>query len=75
VIVSDWQGCPETIDQHTGVIVPAGDERALAKAIAQLADSPEQREKMSSAARARIERELTITHQVDNLVRMMGRVS
>ena len=69
VIVSDLQGCPETIDAETGIVVPAGNRGALWHAIVDIVNEPERRERMSVAARARIERMLTTAHQVDNLVR------
>lgn len=75
VIVSDCQGCPETIDKNTGVVVPAGNQRALAEAIASLVDNPIRRDRMSAAARSRIERELTTEHQITNLVKAIRGIS
>lgn len=69
VIVSDLQGCPETIAPDTGIVVPAGDHRRLRDAIAWLVDHPAQRDRMGTAARRRIEAALTVEHQVTNLVR------
>lgn len=68
VIVSDLQGCPETIDVDTGIVVPAGNHAALWDAIVGLVNDPAHRDRMSAAARARIERSLTTEHQVQNLV-------
>lgn len=69
VVVSNWQGVPETIvDGVTGITVPVGDPVQLANAIAWLADNPGRRDEMSRAARQRIEAELTREHQIENLV-------
>jgi glycosyltransferase involved in cell wall biosynthesis len=69
VVVSDWQGVPETVDAGTtGLVVPTGDVQALARAIVFLIDAPAERERMSIAARRRIEAEFTIEHQVGNLL-------
>lgn len=68
VIVSDLQGCPETIDAGSGIVVPAGNHTALWDAIVGLVNDPARRDRMSAAARARIERSLTTEHQVRNLV-------
>ena len=72
VIVSDWQACPETLGVDTGLIVPAGDDRALATAITRLLDQQARRDLMGSRARARIERELTTRHQIENLLVAMN---
>jgi len=41
-------------DGVTGLLVPPGDERAMAEALERLAASPERRERMGAAARQRI---------------------
>lgn len=74
VIVSDLQGCPETVNRNTGIVVPAGNHRVLADAIRELVDSPAMRERMSLAARERIERSLTVRHQVDALAQALWSV-
>jgi glycosyltransferase involved in cell wall biosynthesis len=72
VLVSDWQGVPETVaDEETGVVVTTGDAVRLAEAIAALVDDPERRQRMSSAARMRIEGAFTREHQLENLVRYL----
>jgi glycosyltransferase involved in cell wall biosynthesis len=68
VIVSDLQGCPETIGADTGIVVPAGNVTALWDAIVAIVNDHARRDRMSAAARARIERSLTTEHQVQNLV-------
>ncbi len=72
VLVSDWQGVPETIaDGETGVVVKTGDAALLAQAIAALVDDPSRRDRMAGAARARIEAAFTREHQVANLTRYL----
>lgn len=73
VVVSDLQGVPETmVDGKTGTVVPAGDSSRLAAAIVDLVDDPARRNTMGVAARRRIESGLTRTHQIENLVRVVG---
>jgi glycosyltransferase involved in cell wall biosynthesis len=74
VIVSDLQGCPETVDADTGIVVPAGNSAALWDAVVALVNDPARRERMSVAARARIERSLTTAHQVRNLVSAVSQI-
>ncbi len=70
VVVSDWQGVPETVDPGvTGIVVPVGNAPALARALLSTVDEPGLRDRMSEAARRRIESAFTIEHQVQNLVR------
>ena len=72
VLVSDWQGVPETmVAGATGIVVPVGDARGLGEAIEALVDDPERRQRMSLAARKRIESEFRREHQVENLVRCL----
>jgi glycosyltransferase involved in cell wall biosynthesis len=53
-IVSDVGGLPEIVDHgRTGLVVPTGDERALAESIVALARDPERVHAMGRAARAR----------------------
>lgn len=74
VLVSDWQGVPETVaDGKTGIVVATGDAAGLAEAIAALVDDPDRRQRMSAAARARIEEAFTREHQIENLVQYLQR--
>ena len=58
MIASDAPGCREIVrDGATGLLVPAGDEAALAGAIAALARDPARRRAMGRAARALVERD------------------
>ena len=72
VIVSDWQGVPETVkDGETGIVTRTGDPAALADAIIELIDDPARRERMGRAARERIEAAFTVSHQVSNLLALL----
>lgn len=74
VLVSDWQGVPETVAaDRTGVVVPVGNARLLAEAIVALVDDAHRREAMSVAARERIEAEFRTEHQIEHLVADMRR--
>ncbi|MCC7517017.1 MAG: glycosyltransferase family 4 protein [Pseudomonadales bacterium] len=54
VISSDGGALPEVVGD-AGLVVKAGSEQAIADAIAQLLDNPEQRAQLAQAGRARIE--------------------
>lgn len=74
VVVSDWQGVPETVsDGQTGVVTATGNAEALGDALIDLVDDPVRRDRMSSAARARIESAFTVPHQVENLLVLLQR--
>jgi glycosyltransferase involved in cell wall biosynthesis len=68
VLVSDWQGVPETIaNGETGIVVPVGNARRLAEEIIALAADPARRERLSVGAQRRIEDRFTREHQIENL--------
>src|SRR6267142_5088843 len=50
IIASAVGGIPDMIDSESGILVPAGDAPALAKAMILLAQNPEQRKKFGRAA-------------------------
>jgi glycosyltransferase involved in cell wall biosynthesis len=50
IIASDVGGIPDMIDHDSGILVPPGDPRALAKAMIMLAKNPELRRQMGEAA-------------------------
>jgi glycosyltransferase involved in cell wall biosynthesis len=53
IIASAVGGIPDMIDSESGILVPAGDASALAEAMVQLAQNPQQRIRMGQAAEAR----------------------
>ena len=52
IIASAVGGIPDMIDHESGILVPPGDARALAKAMILLAENPELRKRMGQAALA-----------------------
>ncbi|HYX30919.1 MAG TPA: glycosyltransferase [Pyrinomonadaceae bacterium] len=56
VIASAVGGVPDIVDPECGVLVPAGDARALAEAMLLLVRNPDLRKRMGLAARARYEK-------------------
>jgi glycosyltransferase involved in cell wall biosynthesis len=66
-------GVPEAIESGVnGVLVPAGDEAALADAIATLAASADLRDRLGAAARQTIEQGFTEQRYVDSLSALYG---
>jgi len=74
IVASDMPGCREiVVPGVTGMLVPAGDVAALARAIATLANDPALRRRMGEAGRARVETEFAdriIAEQTVELCRM-----
>ena len=70
VIASHIGGIPEVVgnEESCGVLVPPGSAAALAQAICTLASSPETRQRMGDASRARIERLFTWDKAADRLL-------
>jgi glycosyltransferase involved in cell wall biosynthesis len=65
VIASDVGGIREAVAHgSTGLLVPRGDERALAAALESLATDPARRELMGAAGRRRFERQFTVEHML-----------
>jgi glycosyltransferase involved in cell wall biosynthesis len=68
VVASRIGGLPETvINEETGLLVPAGDARALAGALHRLEGDPFLRRSMGSAGRARVEAEFTVDRMLDQI--------
>ena len=65
VVATDVPGHRDVVrDGETGLLVPAGDEKALAAAIATLMDDPERRRRMGQAGHARVLEEFTVRSMV-----------
>lgn len=66
VVATDVPGHRDVVrDGETGLLVPAGDEQALAAAIETLMDDPERRRRMGQAGRARVRKEFGIRAMVE----------
>jgi len=75
LLLSDLRGLREAIDnQATGLLFPVGNADALARAMNDLLDNPQQRDAMAAKARARIERRFTDDMQVRGLVDVVREV-
>ncbi|WP_324715310.1 glycosyltransferase family 4 protein [Carboxydochorda subterranea] len=63
VVATDVGGLPEVVrDGQTGLLVPAGDPNALARAILELQEHPVRRQQLAEAAHALVTREYTWSH-------------
>lgn len=66
MIVSDTTSHPEQVDHGVqGLLVPSGDWRGVARAIRRLASDPEERRRMSSAARERALAEFSFEKMIE----------
>ena len=66
VVATDVPGHRDVVrDGETGLLVPAGDARALAAALEALMDDPERRVRMGRAGRARVLKEFSVRSMVD----------
>ena len=76
VIASDVSGNNEAvINGETGLLVPFGDDKSLARAIESLIDDPEKRSFLGSKARKRVVENFSITkhtEEVQNLYKKIG---
>lgn len=71
-VASEVGGIPELVGDGCGLLVPEGDQVALAGAIRRLLHSPQLREDVSRAGRARVEREFAVDRVVTELRRLFG---
>jgi len=66
VVATDVGGNPELVEPgRTGLLVPVGDEAALASALAELARNPARRRALGRAGRSRVTLEFTVDKMVD----------
>lgn len=71
VVATAVGGNPEVVEPEvTGLLVPAGDPRALAEALARLLAHPEEARAMGARAAVRVRREFTLRGMVGNLERL-----
>lgn len=72
VVVSDAGGLPEVVaDGETGLVVPREDAAALARALARLVESPEERQRLGAAGRRHVLEHYEWQATVDHMVRCM----
>jgi colanic acid/amylovoran biosynthesis glycosyltransferase len=69
---SEVGGVAELVGDGCGLLVPEGDQAALADAIRRLLHSPQLREDVSRAGRARVEREFAVDRVVTELRGLLG---
>ncbi|UCV24741.1 TIGR03088 family PEP-CTERM/XrtA system glycosyltransferase [Ferribacterium limneticum] len=75
VIATDVGGNPELVQEgRTGHLVPAADPGALARAIINLAHSPEKSRAMGYAGRKRIEAQFSMTAMIDSYQQIYDRL-
>jgi glycosyltransferase involved in cell wall biosynthesis len=74
VVASDEVGLPELVKPEWGRLVPPGDSRALAGAIAELLARPEaERAAMGRAGRAHVLEAASVQRETEKLARLVGR--
>lgn len=73
VIAGQASSLPEiVVDKKTGLLVPPGDEAALATALAELLNHPDLAREMGTAARLRVAANFDREHTLDQLVSLTG---
>jgi colanic acid/amylovoran biosynthesis glycosyltransferase len=73
VVASGISGIPELVhDGVSGLLVPPGDPRALARALRLLHDDPGLREQLARAGREKVVREFDVRESAAELVRQIG---
>ena len=76
VVASDVGGIPDIVlDGSTGCLVPPGDDDALATALRQLYDAPDQRRSMGRAARRHAESAFDAQRNADSLLDLVRRAA
>lgn len=74
IIASAVGGIPDMIDSESGILVPPGDTRALARAMTSLARNPQQRRRMGQAARERYRQLFSPQAVVPLMLETYGRI-
>jgi len=73
VVASRVGGLPEiVVDGETGLLVPPGDDAAIATAVARLLDDPELARRLAAAGAQRVSERLTVEQMVDDYLRVYG---
>jgi glycosyltransferase involved in cell wall biosynthesis len=75
VVATAVGGVPEIVSEETAQLVPAGDERALADAIARLLDDPGLAHEQAAAARRVVQERFDAGHNADAMLRLYERVT
>ncbi|HVU71886.1 MAG TPA: glycosyltransferase [Mycobacteriales bacterium] len=75
VVSTDVVAVPEMVDDRNGWLVPPDDPEALARALVTALGDPAEAERRGRAARARVEREFTLTAQVGRLHALFDRLA
>ena len=75
VVAGDAGGIPEIVAPGTGRLVPPGDPRALAAAVAELLASPSERAALAAAGRARVRRRFTASAWCERLLDLYGELA
>jgi glycosyltransferase involved in cell wall biosynthesis len=72
VIASRAGGIPEVVeDGETGLLVPPGDEDAIARAMRRLIENPEERRRMGANGRLRAEQHFALENEIDELTQLL----
>ncbi len=74
IIATATEGSGQLLDDRSGVVVPVGDEDAIAAAVAELAADPARRGAMGAAARQRALDHFSHNRMVGELAAVVGRV-
>lgn len=70
---TDAPGCRDAIEhEQTGLLVPVRDAKALARAIRQLVENPEQRKRMGEARRKRAQQVFSHSHINEITLKIYG---
>lgn len=75
VVVSGAGGMPELVqDDHSGLVVPARDPQALARALVGLYEDPQRRRRFGENGRARVKERFNIQTTIAEFIGLFGRL-